>query len=283
MLLIRPSIKKEVTHIMEDKIKTLSPRELRELFRTGELSIPTAGLCPDYIQANLVILKVKYADDYEEFLRKNPRPCPVLEIIRGERPISKVVAPGADIVTDFPLYRIYRDGKFIEDVKDVSDLWEPDMMAALVGCSLTFEASLVKAGIYIAHFENQTRVPMYDTNIQCDPAGPFGGGYVVSMRPMPEEMVQKAIEITEPLDYAHGGPVHIGDPEAIGISDIMHPDYGDPPVMREGDVPVFWACGVTAQAAAMRAKPELVIAHSPGYMLITDVTIEQLEKEKGRL
>lgn len=263
---------------MKEQLSELSPRELRERFRTGQASIPTAGLCPDYVQANLVILPGDYAADYEEFLRKNPKPCPVLEIIRGDRPISRTVAPGSDISTDFPLYRVYRGGELAEEVRDIANLWKPDMLAVLIGCSLTFEASLVGAGIRIAHYENNTRVPMYDTNIPCDPAGPFGGGYVVSMRPIPADLVDTAVRITAPMDYAHGAPVHIGDPSEIGIRDVMRPDYGDPPVINEGDVPVFWACGVTAQAAAMRAKPDLVIAHSPGYMLITDVTIHSLQK-----
>lgn len=254
-----------------------SPKKIRELCRTGEFTLPTAGFCPNYVQANLVILEGKYADEYIEFLKNNPKPCPVLEIIRGGiQPISIKAAPGANIATDFPRYRVYRDGKLFGSPTDISEMWTEDMVAVLVGCSLTFEAKLTDAGIRMAHYENNLRVPMYNTNIACVQSGRFGGHYVVSMRPIPENLVELAVRITEPMDYAHGGPVHIGDPTAIGIKDIMHPDYGDPPVIRAGEIPVFWACGVTAQVAAMEARPNLVIAHSPGYMLITDMKIEEL-------
>lgn len=262
--------------IMED-LGGLSPKELRELFRTNELIIPTAGLCQNYVQANLLIIPGKYAEDFEEFARRNPKPCPILEFVKGTEPISKTVAPGSDITRDFPLYRVYRNGVAGNDIPDVSELWQADMVGALIGCSLTFEARLAAAGIRIANFENNTRVPMYDTNIACEPYGVFHGNYVVSMRPMSPEQAEMAVEITKPMTYAHGAPVHIGDPSEIGITDVMHPDYGDPPDFREGDVPVFWACGVTAQAVAVESCPELVIAHSPGYMLITDVDIKTLK------
>ncbi len=262
---------------MKKPFSECSPEEIRKLCRSGEFALPTAGFCPNYVQANLVILKGEYVDEYVGFLKKNPRPCPVLEIIRGgEQPISQEVAPGANIAKDFPRYRIYRDGVLVGDTTDISNLWTEDMIAVLVGCSLTFEAKLAAAGIRMAHYENNLRVPMYNTNIACEPSGRFVGHYVVSMRPIPEELVDLAIKITEPMDYAHGAPVHVGDPETIGVKDIMHPDYGDPPAIKEGEIPVFWACGVTAQAVAVEAKPDLVIAHSPGYMLITDVDINAL-------
>ena len=240
--------------------------------------MPTAGLCPNYVQANLVILKGAYAGEYIDFLKKNPKPCPVLEIIRGgEQPISQKVAPRSNSAKDFPRYRVYRNGELVDDPTDISELWTEDMIAVLVGCSLTFEARLTAAGIHMAHYENNLRVPMYNTNIHCEPAGRFGSSYVVSMRPIPAELVDLVVEITKPMDYAHGAPVHIGDPTVIGIKDVMNPDYGDPPVVKESEIPVFWACGVTAQVAAMEAKPDLVIAHSPGYMLITDVKIDEMK------
>lgn len=261
---------------MEKRLAEMSPKELRELFRRDKLVVPTAGFCSDYVQANLIILPAEYAEDYVKFLEKNPRPCPVLEVVRGERPVSKKVAPMSNIATDFPLYRVYRDGILIEEVPDVSELWQPDMIAVLIGCSLTFEAKLAAAGIRIAHYETHKRVPMYDTNIPCASSDLFHGNYVVSMRPIPEDLVPLAVKITQPLTYAHGAPVHIGSPGEIGIQDLMQPDYGDPPEIRPGEVPVFWACGVTAQAVAIQAKPPICIAHSPGYMLITDVNINTI-------
>ncbi len=254
-----------------------TPAELRAMFRTGELCIPTAGLCPGHLQGNLVILHRKYADDFLTFMKQNPKPCPILEVFDQGTPISRKMAPGADITTDIPLYRIYRDGVMTDELKDVSEYWTPDMMGFLIGCSLTFEDKLVAAGIRLKHYEQQTRVPMYDTNIACTPAGIFHGNYVVSMRPIKKDLVDLAVDITKVMPYAHGAPVQIGDPSAIGIKDVMHPDYGDPLDIAEDEVPVFWACGVTPQAVAMQAKPDFMISHSPGYMLICDLDSKAMD------
>lgn len=263
---------------MREDLHALSPSAIRAQCRSGAFVSPTAGLCQNYVQANLVIVSGEYAAEYEEFLKRNPKPCPVLEIIRGgKQPISTQAAPGANIATDFPRYRVYRNGVLSEEPTDISRLWQEDMLAVLIGCSLTFEAKLTAAGIRMAHYEHGLRVPMYDTNIPCTPSGRFGGHYVVSMRPIPADLVDRAVRITQPMHYAHGGPVHIGDPAEIGIRSLEQPDYGDPPRINPGDVPVFWACGVTAQAVAIQARPELVIAHSPGYMLITDIHLNSLE------
>lgn len=255
-----------------------SPAQLRALFRNESLVLPTAGLCPDYVQANLAILPGAYAEDFAEFIRKNPKPCPLLEVITGDVPISKTIAPGSDITRDFPLYRVYRHGEPQEDIPDGSHLWTPDMAAFMIGCSLTFEASLVRGGIPLKHYEQNKRVPMYNTDIPCVPSALFYGNYVVSMRPVKRELVPLAVSITEKMDYAHGAPVQLGNPEEIGIFDIEHPDYGDPLEIADDEIPVFWACGVTAQAAAQQTKPEIMISHSPGYMLITDIRISDLSK-----
>lgn len=249
-----------------------SPAQLRQLFRTGELVTPTAGLCPGHLQGNLVILHKKYAEDFLTFMRKNPKPCPILEVFDKGTPISREMAPGADITTDIPLYRIYKDGVLVEEVTDVSKYWTEDMVGFLIGCSLTFESKLVEAGIRLKHYELQTRVPMFDTNIACEPVGFFHGNYVVSMRPVKKDKVDLAVAITDAMPWAHGGPVQVGDPAAIGVKDVLHPDYGDPLEIAEDEVPVFWACGVTPQAVAMAAKPDFMISHSPGYMLICDQT-----------
>lgn len=261
---------------MSTDLSGKSPAELRALFRSGELSIPTAGLCPGHLQGNLVILSRRYADDFLTFMKQNPKPCPILEVFDQGSPVSVKMAPGADITTDIPLYRIYRKGELVEEVKDVSHMWNPDMVGFLIGCSLTFEDKLVAAGIRLKHYELQTRVPMFDTNIACKPAGIFHGNYVVSMRPVKKDKVDLAVSITGAMEYAHGAPVQIGDPAAIGIKDVMHPDYGDPLEIAPDEVPVFWACGVTPQAVAMQAKPDLMISHSPGYMLICDVKSSEL-------
>ena len=225
----------------------MTPPEVWKLIRTGEITRPTAGMCAGYAQANLVILPKKYADDFKEFARKNPKPCPILEVVEGTPDIHDM-GEGASIVTDIPKYFIYRDG----------------------------EEALMKAGIEVRHIAQGCNVSMYKTNIQCESAGVFKGPMVVSMRPMTPENAQKAKEITDRYPNVHGGPVQIGDPAAIGIKDISKPDYGDPVEIREGEIPVFWACGVTPQAAIENAKLPLVITHAPGHMFITNVLNTEL-------
>jgi len=266
---------------MNKKFEGKTPEEMRTLFHSNGLVVPTAGICPGYVQANLVIVPGDCADEYLKFLKQNQKPCPILEVIRGTEPISKLIAPGADITKDFPLYNVYIDGKLSRTEKSIEKLWTSDMMAVLIGCSLTFEEKLVKHGIEISNYKYNKRVPMYDTNIPCKPIGNFSGNYVVSMRPIPRDKVDIAIKITSDMPYAHGAPVHLGSPQEIGIADIMRPDYGDPPEIDEGTVPVFWACGVTAQSVAIRCGPGIVIAHAPGYMLITDININDADALKN--
>ena len=188
------------------------------------------------------------------------------------------VAPEADLRTDLPKYRIYRNGKLDTEVTQITDFWQDDMVAFLLGCSYTFEAALLEADVPVRHIEEGRNVPMYITNIECTPAGRFRGPMVVSMRPIPSRQVVKAVEVTARFPKAHGAPVHIGDPAAIGIEDLARPDFGDAVTVKEGEVPVFWACGVTSQVAAREAKPELMITHAPGHMFITDVRDEELAR-----
>ena len=236
---------------------------------------PDAGMCAGYAQANLVILPKKYADDFKEFARKNPKPCPILEVVEGTPDIHDM-GEGASIVTDIPKYFIYRDGVKVDEVTDVSSYWKEDSVAFLIGCSFSFEEALMKAGIEVRHIAQGCNVSMYKTNIQCESAGVFKGPMVVSMRPMTPENAQKAKEITDryPKRTRRSGPDR--DPAAIGIKDISKPDYGDPVEIREGEIPVFWACGVTPQAAIENAKLPLVITHAPGHMFITNVLNTEL-------
>ena len=238
--------------------RTTKPEEIWKKIRDGEITEPTAGMCGGYAQANLVILPKKYAEDFKKFAERNPKPCPILEIMDGS-PLVHDMGEGANIVTD-------------------------DFVGFLIGCSFSFEEALLQAGIDVRHISMGRNVPMYKTNIECEKAGVFEGPLVCSMRPMTPENAKKAAEITEKFPNVHGGPVHMGDPEKIGIKDIDHPDYGDPVEIREGEIPVFWACGVTPQAAVERAKPPIVITHAPGHMFITNVKNAELndylEKKK---
>lgn len=249
----------------------LSPAEARSLFRSGELCRPTAGFCAGYAQANLVVLPADCAYDFLLYAQRNPKACPVLEVAdRGSRSL-RYTASGADLARDLPKYRLYEGGVLVEELPSVEHLWREDFTAFLIGCSFSFEAELLEAGIPVRHIEEGRNVPMYLTDIETEPAGIFSGKMVVSMRPIPRHLVVKAVQITGAMPAVHGAPIHAGDGGAIGIADLSRPDFGDAVEIREGEVPVFWPCGVTPQAAVMKAKPSIAITHAPGHMFITDV------------
>jgi len=251
-----------------------SPGEMRAIARRGQWRDSTGGQCPAYQQANLVILPKEAAAEFAAFCTRNPKPCPLIEITPPGDPEPARSAPGADIRTDLPGYRVYRRGELVEKRGEIRDLWRGDLVAFLLGCSLTFEHALIGAGVGVRNVELGTLVPMFVSSLACRPAGRFHGLQVVTMRPIPERQVQLAREVTVRYPHAHGAPLHIGDPEAIGISDLGRPDYGDPVEIRPGEVPVFWACGVTPQAVALESCPELMITHEPGIMFLTDLPRE---------
>ena len=253
----------------------MSPKEVRERIRSQEITFPTAGMAAGYAQANLVILPGQWAADFEEFCKKNPFPCPVLEIMRGE-PLTHAMGEGGNIVTDIPEYFIYRDGVLCEKTRDASAYWQDDFVGFLIGCSFSFEETLMREGIEVRHIAQGRNVPMFKTGIQTEKAGPFFGPMVCSMRPMTPENAKRAYDITVKMPNVHGAPVHMGDPAEIGVKDIMQPDYGEAVDIYEGEIPVFWPCGVTPQAAIENAKPPIVITHSPGHMFITDIKNAEL-------
>ncbi len=252
------------------------PGEVRALIRRGELMRPTAGLAPDYGQANLVVLPEEMAFDFLLFCQRNPRACPILEVLEPGRHEPTVAARAADLRVDLPLYRIYRHGELQAEETDVTRYWHEGLVAFLLGCSFTFESALIRAGIPLRHIEEGKNVAMYVTSIEARPAGVFSGPVVVSMRPIPESKVVRTIQVTSRFPAAHGAPLHIGGPRKIGISDIEHPDYGEYVEIMNDEVPVFWACGVTPQAVAVKSRPPLMITHSPGHMFVTDIPNEEL-------
>lgn len=215
------------------------------------------------------------AGEFERFARLNPGPCPLLDITEPGSPLTKL-APGADLRTDLPAYRIWENGRCVAEPGDVTGYWRDDLVAFLLGCSFTFERALLAAGVPVRHIGQGTNVPMYITNRQCLPSGRFDGPLVVTMRPVPAALVATAAEVTARCPAAHGAPVQAGDPAALGIVDLDHPDFGDPVVAEAGDVPVFWACGVTPQVALASARLELAITHAPGHMLVTDIPASPL-------
>ncbi len=248
-----------------------SARDARLRYRAGHVA-PTAGVAPGLTQANMIVLPRDWAFDFLLYAQRNPKACPVLDVTDAGS-VSTVLAPGADLRTDLPLYRIWRDGKLAEEVPDASAAWaeHSDLVAFLIGCSFTFETPLVEAGIDVRHITDGTNVPMYLTDQPCRPAGRLKGNLVVSMRPIAPERVADAAMISGRFPAVHGSPVHIGAPERLGISDLAKPDFGDVVRIEPGEVPVFWACGVTPQAAVMASGVPFAITHSPGHMFVTDI------------
>lgn len=253
--------------------------DVRAACREGILTAPTPGLALGYVQANLVILPRDWAFDFLLFCQRNPKPCPLLDVTEPGDTEAKLVAPGSDLRTDLPAYRVWKNGELVEDVTEVTRFWRDDLVSFVIGCSFTFENALLAAGVPVRHIEQNVNVPMYRTNIACKPAGRFNGPLVVSMRPLAPAQAVKATRVCSRFPRAHGAPVHFGEPSAIGIRDIDKPDYGDAVEIRAGEVPVFWACGVTPQAALEQAQPPFAITHKPGHMFLTDLKDTDLEGE----
>jgi len=263
---------------MTDQIRAISsPKELRARIREGRFTGPTAGHGGEALQANLVMLRGEDAQEFLRFCQANPRPCPLLAV--GEPGDPSLPSLGdIDLRHDVPRYRVWRDGALVDEPTDIADLWTDDMVSFALGCSFSFEDALTQAGIPVRHQDAGRNVPMYRTSLATRPAGRFSGPLVVSLRAMPAADAIEAISICGRFPLAHGAPVHIGDPAQIGIDDIHTPDYGDAPDIRPGDIPVFWACGVTPQAAITAAKPALAITHAPGHMLVTDIPSSHAER-----
>ncbi|MBS7341240.1 MAG: putative hydro-lyase [Suilimivivens sp.] len=255
----------------------LVPTEVRKLIREEKITGPTSGMCPGYAQANLVVLPKEYAYDFLLFTQRNPKSCPILEVSQAGDRLLRKIAPGADIATEIPRYRIYENGVMTGEYTNVESFWREDLVSFLIGCSFSFESELLEAGIEVRHISMGCNVPMYITNIECEPAGIFSGKMVVSMRPIPYGQLVKAVTVTEQMPKVHGTPIHIGDPSVIGIRDVNRPDFGDAVPIKPGEVPVFWCCGVTPQSVVMNVKPSFCITHAPGHMLITDVKNTELK------
>jgi uncharacterized protein YcsI (UPF0317 family) len=231
------------------------------------------------VQANLVVVPRELAFEFLLFCQRNPKPCPLLEVTEPGCAEPRLIAPEADLRTDLPRYCVYQHGELVDEPADLKAWWRDDLVAFLLGCSFTFENALLQAGVPIRHVEMGCNVPMYRTSIACQSAGAFRGPMVVSMRPLTPAQAVKAVQVCTRFPRAHGVPVHFGDPVAIGIRDLALPDFGDPVDIRPGEVPVFWACGVTPQAVAMASRPALLVTHKPGHMFVTDLRDTELEGE----
>ena len=254
----------------------MTAAEVRAAIRRGEIAGATERYAPDAVQANLVVVPRAYASDLADLCARNPVPCPLVEPPLAPGSYTPRSAPGADLRTDLGRYRVWRAGELAEQPRDVVAHWNEDLVAFLIGCSFTFDHALVAAGLTPRHYALDRNVPMYRTTVPLAAAGALRGTMVVSMRPYPSADIERVRDTTRPYRVAHGEPVAWGDPAQLGISDIMRPDYGDPPVLEPGDVPVFWGCGVTPQAVIVASKLPFAITHEPGHMFVTDVRHEQL-------
>lgn len=251
--------------------ETRLPQDVRAMIRSGQWNSYTKAMSLGYTQANLAVLPKADAYDFLLFCQRNPKPCPVIEVteIGSAEPLYS--APGADLRTDLPRYRVFRNGELVDEPTDIREYWRDDLVAFLLGCSMTFEGALLEAGVPIRAIEQGVGTCDFVTSIECRPAGKFHGPMVVSMRPMTPAQAVRATQVTTRFSATHGAPVHIGDPEAIGIQDIHNPTFGAGVDIYEGEVPVFWACGITPQTVALASNVEFMITHKPGHMFITDL------------
>jgi uncharacterized protein YcsI (UPF0317 family) len=256
--------------------KDWTPSQLRAACRSGAFSGHTSGLAQRRVQGNVVILPQELAADFLRFCQRNPKPCPLLAVSEPGDPALPGLGQGIDIRSDLPRYRVWRYGQLAAEPTDVTDLWQGGFTSFVLGCSFSFEQALMDEGIRLRHVEQGRNVAMYRTSLPATPAGPFRGPLVVTMRPLSAADAIRAVQITSRYPAVHGAPVHLGDPAQIGIADLCKPDYGDAVDVLPGEVPVFWACGVTPQAALVQAALPLVITHAPGAMLVTDLFNHQL-------
>jgi len=255
---------------MSSSNATMTPAALRALCRSGSHQGATSGYADDYVQTNLMIVPREAAFDLLLFCQRNPKPCPLVEVLEPGQ-FEPRCAPGADIRSDVPGYRIFENGKLQREVSDIREYWRDDFVTFLIGCSFSFENALIEGGIPLRHVERGLNVAMFRTNIACQPAGRFHGNMVVSMRAVKARDVARAVEISGRFPQVHGAPIHIGHPQGLGIADLSRPDYGDAVEILEDEVPVFWACGVTPQAVVEASKIPFCISHAPGKMLVTDL------------
>lgn len=250
------------------------PSEIRKAIREGRWNRVTHGLAPGYVHANLAILPERYAFDFMRFCFRNPKPCPLIDVTDPGDPEPRRAAPGADIRTDLGKYKVYKDGKYTGEVAHLKDVWRKDHVAFVLGCSASFDDAMLDAGIPMQHLEQEGgRIPVYISNIPCQPAGIFQGPMVISMRPIRQDLVVKAVEVTSRYPIAHGAPVHIGDPAKVGIADLAKPQWSVYTPLKDNEVPVYWACGVTPQSIAMAAGIPEMYTHAAGWMFITDLRL----------
>jgi len=247
----------------------MNAKQLRKKIAKNEFNKPTSGYCTGHLQANMLVIPSAYADAFEAFANANKKAIPVLEIIKGSY-FSKYLAEGANLLNELPAYNIIKDGVVVETVNNIEKYYTDDLVFFLIGCSFTFETSLMSNGISLRHVDLDVNVSMYNTTIELNPVDIFKGKMVVSMRPVKKHRVADACVITSHYPSVHGSPIQVGYPNMIGINDINIPDYGDRVEVLEDEVPLFWPCGVTTQNVLSELKLPFAITHAPGFMFVSD-------------
>ncbi|KAF1562286.1 UNVERIFIED_CONTAM: D-glutamate cyclase, mitochondrial, partial [Eudyptes pachyrhynchus] len=279
--------------ILTGGLKSLLPHVLRRIIRCNRLSISnTSGMAEGYKQANVVILHESLADDFEKFCHANNGPLPLLYRIKpGDWKCPTLSSDSDSAVitsyftrTDWLQYKIYEHGACTGSLKSLKEYSEQlkDMVTFYLGCSFSFEKAVQNAGIPIRNVEQKCNVSMYKTAVPCYSVSTFRCNLVVTMRPIPESKLEAAVLATSESKEAHGAPIHVGDPGLLGIQDLSKPDYGDPIHLHPGDIPVFWACGVTGVEAVINCRAPLAFTHSPGCMFITDLKNDNVTVRSSR-
>lgn len=257
-----------------DELRDAHPKQVREAIREGRWDGPTVGMARGYIQANVAIVPERHAFDFLRFCLRNPKPCPLVEVLEPGDPVPRQSAPGGDLRTDVSRYRVFRDGKLAEEVRDLRTLWRKDHVGFLMGCSVSFDQAMLDGGIDLRHLQSGTgRIAVYESGIACQPAGIFRGNMIVSMRPIPRTLLVRAIEITSQYPIAHGSPVHVGDGAEIGVADMAKIHSGKFNEVGPDEVPVWWGCGVTPQAIAAASGVPEMITHATGHLFATDLRV----------
>jgi uncharacterized protein YcsI (UPF0317 family) len=262
--------------LTEEEASKMKPQEFRQYVRKGEFTTTTRNACPGYAHANLVVVPKELAYNFFLFCIRNPKPCPIVDVTEPGNPHPLLVAPEADLRTDLPKYKVFKDGELVAEPTDIMDYWRDDSVAFLLGCSYTQDWVFRSANI------KYRLTGAFATNIPCIPASPFKGNLAVSCRMVKgAENVVRVIQVSSRYPQVHGAPVHLGDPEAIGIPDPYHselsPYFASQNLVEEpGDIPLFFACGVTPQLVAVESKVPFLITHWTGHMFVTDVPVEKL-------
>lgn len=259
-----------------DTLAHASPAEVRRAIREGRWRTNTKRLALGRHQANVTIVPAALAFDFMRFCFRNPRALPLLDVTDPGDPVPRRAAPDADLRTDVGEYVVLREGRVVERVTTLERHWRDDHVAFLTGCNLSMDRVMLEAGIPLPHLVDETAFPaQFRSSIACVPAGPFRGPLVVSLRPVPDALVVPLAELTSRYALSHGGPIHIGDPAAIGVTDPDRVDWGRPNRIGPGETAMFWACGITAQAAALASAVPEMIVHAPGRMFVTDLVVHE--------